>query len=115
MLPHHASKACSSLLSRQILRQDGVRGLYTAMFGDEDHSGENAPLEKLEHIYRLLQALPTGMTPEVLPLNLQLPKPGSCKYVCRDISRPSSRKFWKFCAHPSQLITPEHLLSLCPI
>jgi hypothetical protein len=64
-LPLHAHKACTSLLSRQLLRPEGVRGLCVAVFGDEDHLGENAPLEKLEHVSQLLKAVPAGMEPKV--------------------------------------------------
>lgn len=64
VLPPHAQKACSSLLSRQLLRPDGVRGLCTTVLSSEDLSGETASLEKLEHISRLLRAVPAGMAPE---------------------------------------------------
>jgi hypothetical protein len=63
--PQHARKTCSSLLSRQLLRPDGLHGLYTAFFGAEDEEGDEAPLEKLEHMYRLLSSVPAHMTPEV--------------------------------------------------
>ncbi|KAH9938290.1 uncharacterized protein B0H18DRAFT_1081018 [Fomitopsis serialis] len=49
---------------RQLLRPEGVAGLLTAMFGEEDVSGEDAPLEKLEHVARLLDTVPASMKPE---------------------------------------------------
>ncbi|KAI0939316.1 hypothetical protein AcV5_000773 [Taiwanofungus camphoratus] len=57
-------RSCSFLLSRQLLRPDGVHGLLTAVFGEEDGSEDDAPLEKLEHVGRLLSAVPAGMKPE---------------------------------------------------
>lgn len=58
-------KSCGFLLSRQLLRADGVAGLLAAVFGEEDISGEDAPLEKLEHVARLLGTVPASMKPEV--------------------------------------------------
>ncbi|PCH41522.1 hypothetical protein WOLCODRAFT_163168 [Wolfiporia cocos MD-104 SS10] len=57
----YVRKSCGFLLSRQLLRPEGVRGLLAAMFGEEDMSGDDAPLEKLEHIGRLLNTVPASM------------------------------------------------------
>ncbi|OCH90959.1 hypothetical protein OBBRIDRAFT_558927 [Obba rivulosa] len=60
----YVRKTCGILLSRQLLRPEGITGLFTVMFAEEDFSGGDAPLEKLEQIARLLCAVPSGMTPE---------------------------------------------------
>ncbi|KZT72491.1 hypothetical protein DAEQUDRAFT_722639 [Daedalea quercina L-15889] len=60
----YVRKSCGFLLSRQLLRPEGVAGLLAAIFGEEDVSGEDAPLEKLEHVARLLGTVPASMTAE---------------------------------------------------
>ncbi|EIW76151.1 hypothetical protein CONPUDRAFT_110885 [Coniophora puteana RWD-64-598 SS2] len=63
--PHafpHVPKVCSSLLSEQLLRRDGVHGLVAAVFG-EGEDVEDAPLPKLEHVARILRTVPAGMKP----------------------------------------------------
>ena len=61
----HTRKSCASLLSRQLLRPEGVLGLCVAVFGEGEDSEENVPLEKLEHVAKVLSAVPTGMEPKV--------------------------------------------------
>lgn len=61
----YARKACSFLLSRQLLRRDGIRGTLSALFTDVDELSEQAPLERFEHISRLLQSVPAGIKPSV--------------------------------------------------
>jgi hypothetical protein len=63
--PLHVQKSCASLLSRQLLRPEGVQGLCAAIFGEEQSSDDNAPLEKIQHVARLLTAVPAGVKPEV--------------------------------------------------
>jgi hypothetical protein len=63
--PNHVRKACSSLLSRQILRPDGLHGLYNSMFDLQNGELDEAPLEKLNQVYRLLSSVPSHMPPEV--------------------------------------------------
>lgn len=58
-------KTCTSLLSRQLLRPEGVRGLCIAVFGQDHESVENASFEKLDHVSRVLSSVPAGMEPEV--------------------------------------------------
>ncbi len=65
----YVRKACSYLMSRQLLRSDGVRGLLLALFPDDEVSEENAPLEKLESVSRVLQTIPAGMTASVSVLS----------------------------------------------
>lgn len=48
-------------MTRQILRREGVRGLFIALFAEEDMAGDDAPLEKLDNVSKLLKSLPTGM------------------------------------------------------
>lgn len=61
----YARKACSFLLSRQLLRRYGLRGTLEALFGDIDELGDQAPLERFEQVSQLLNAIPVGMTPVV--------------------------------------------------
>ncbi|KAI0092021.1 hypothetical protein BDY19DRAFT_983564 [Irpex rosettiformis] len=73
----YVRKSCSYLMGRQLLRKDGVRGLLLALFSDDDVSEENAPLEKLESVGRVLRTIPAGMSgPEyfeiILPQLLSL-------------------------------------------
>ncbi|KII94758.1 hypothetical protein PLICRDRAFT_33568 [Plicaturopsis crispa FD-325 SS-3] len=60
-LPPFAQKACAALLSKQLLRPEGVRGLCAAVFGEDASSEDDAPLEKLEHVARVLTTVPAGM------------------------------------------------------
>ncbi|KAI0262307.1 hypothetical protein BC834DRAFT_828992 [Gloeopeniophorella convolvens] len=60
--PLHVHKSCASLLSRQLIRPDGVRGLLAAVFGDGE--SEEAPLEKLSHVARVLSAVPSTVSAE---------------------------------------------------
>ena len=52
-------------MSRQILRRDGIRGLFIALFAEEDMAGDDAPLEKLESVANLLKSAPLGMDANV--------------------------------------------------
>ena len=61
--PQHVHKSCASLLSRQLMRPDGVRGLIAAVFGEGE--SEQAPLEKLIHVSLVLGAVPSTVSPEV--------------------------------------------------
>lgn len=63
--PQHVHKSCASLLSRQLMRSDGVRGLFAAVFGENE--SEEAPLEKLLHVAQVLGAVPSVVTAEVWP------------------------------------------------
>lgn len=64
-LPPYAHRSCTSLLSRQILRPEGVRGLCIAIFGEGDTQGDDAPPEKFEQISRVLTTVPRASKPEV--------------------------------------------------
>jgi hypothetical protein len=61
----HARKSCASLLSRQLIRPEGIIGLCAAVFGEEEDSETGISLEKLEHVAKVLSAVPMGMKPEV--------------------------------------------------
>jgi len=61
----HVLKVCSILLTQQLLRPEGVKGLCTAVFQEEDGSGEAASFEKLERVSRILSSIPANMKPEV--------------------------------------------------
>jgi hypothetical protein len=58
-------RACTSLLSRQILRPDGVKGLFSAVFGEEETLGGDIAMKKLEHVSTLLNAVPAKTKPQV--------------------------------------------------
>jgi hypothetical protein len=53
-------------LSRQLLRPEGLVGLCAAVFGEGEESEENIPLEKLEQVAKLVNAVPAGMKPKVI-------------------------------------------------
>ncbi|KAJ7638786.1 hypothetical protein FB45DRAFT_739354 [Roridomyces roridus] len=59
--PTYVRKACGSLLSKQLLRPDGVRGLCEAVFGEET---DDVQLEKIEHVARVLTTAPVAMSAE---------------------------------------------------
>jgi hypothetical protein len=61
----HVKKACATLLSQQLLRPQGVRGLFAAVFGEEGSTIDDAPIEKLEHVARVLSKVPARMKPHV--------------------------------------------------
>ena len=58
-------KTCTFLLSRQLLRPDGIKGLCESVFAEEDLSTGDVSLDKLEHVARLLSTIPSGMKAEV--------------------------------------------------
>ncbi|KAF7352810.1 RTP1-C1 domain-containing protein [Mycena venus] len=60
--PPHVHKSCASLLSKQLLRPDGVRGLCAAVFGED---ADEIQLEKIEHVARVLTTSPAGMSAEL--------------------------------------------------
>ncbi|KAI0368111.1 hypothetical protein BV20DRAFT_1045207 [Pilatotrama ljubarskyi] len=60
----YVRRTCTFILSRQLLRPEGIRGLCESVFGEEDASGEDVALDKLEHVSRLLNAVPAGMKAE---------------------------------------------------
>ncbi|KAI0326655.1 hypothetical protein GY45DRAFT_69015 [Cubamyces sp. BRFM 1775] len=73
----YVRKTCTFILSRQLLRPEGIRGLCESVFGEEEASGEDVALDKLEHVSRLLGTIPAGMAPQeylgiVLPRMLML-------------------------------------------
>ena len=55
----YVRKACSSLLTKQLLRPHGVQGLLDVMFDEELDDGVR--LEKQEHIARILMTIPANM------------------------------------------------------
>ncbi|KAJ7700055.1 hypothetical protein B0H17DRAFT_276446 [Mycena rosella] len=60
--PPHVHKSCASLLSKQLLRPEGIRGLCAAVFGED---ADEVQLDKIEHVARVLTTPPAGMPPEV--------------------------------------------------
>jgi len=61
----HVRKACTSLLTQELLRPDGVQGLCEAMFSGEETNGDGARIEKLEQIAHTLNSTPATMKQEV--------------------------------------------------
>ncbi|KAF8843139.1 hypothetical protein BDN67DRAFT_964783 [Paxillus ammoniavirescens] len=61
--PAHVHKLCSSLLSKNLLRPEGIPALYAAIFGEQE-GPEDPQLEKIEHSGRILRSVPAGMKPE---------------------------------------------------
>ncbi|CAA7259732.1 unnamed protein product [Cyclocybe aegerita] len=62
--PLHARKACTSLLTKQLLRPDGVQGLCATIFSVQETTGDEARPEKLIHVARTLNSVPASMKPE---------------------------------------------------
>ncbi|SJL02270.1 uncharacterized protein ARMOST_05596 [Armillaria ostoyae] len=62
--PVFALRTCSMLLSKQVMRTQGVNGLCAAVFGDSEEAGEEVHLDKLEHVAKVLTAVPKGMDPK---------------------------------------------------
>ncbi|KAL0579533.1 hypothetical protein V5O48_002462 [Marasmius crinis-equi] len=58
----HIRRACGYLLSRQLMRPDGVKGLCAAVFGEAE--GDDVQLEQLEHIARVVSSVPANMKPQ---------------------------------------------------
>ncbi|KAI6003949.1 hypothetical protein EDD15DRAFT_2457498 [Pisolithus albus] len=67
--PAHVRRICSILLSKSLLRERGINALFAVVFG-EGGALEEPPLEKYEHVGRILKTIPTGMTPEVSILRI---------------------------------------------
>ncbi|KAJ8522977.1 hypothetical protein ONZ45_g477 [Pleurotus djamor] len=57
----HVRRTCVYLLGRQLLRPFGVRGLLTALIG-EDETNSDVELEKLEHVARVVSTVPSNLT-----------------------------------------------------
>ncbi|PFH46324.1 hypothetical protein AMATHDRAFT_155621 [Amanita thiersii Skay4041] len=60
----HMHRICATLLGKQITRPDGVRGLCAAVFGEEEAGGDEAALEKLQHVSHVLTTVPSGTNTE---------------------------------------------------
>ncbi|KAH9483052.1 Transport and Golgi organization protein 6-like protein [Psilocybe cubensis] len=75
--PLHTRKTCSLLLTKQLLRPEGVPGLCEAMFSAEETSSDEVKVEKLEQIAKTLNTVPANMKaqeyyPVILPRVLKL-------------------------------------------
>jgi hypothetical protein len=65
----HLRKSASFLLSRQLLRPDGVRGLYATVFGETNADlevEETSSVDRLEHVARSIGSVPFGIPSEVV-------------------------------------------------
>ncbi|KAF8490277.1 hypothetical protein JB92DRAFT_3010158 [Gautieria morchelliformis] len=60
----YVSRACGYLLSNQLRRSDGVHGLCSAVFGEDLEEDDVAPLDKLEHVSKVLSTVPASATPQ---------------------------------------------------
>ncbi|KDQ15352.1 hypothetical protein BOTBODRAFT_624950 [Botryobasidium botryosum FD-172 SS1] len=95
--PPHVKKSCASLLSEQLLRPGGLRGLFDAIFGEEatDNNKLDAPLAKLEYSSRILGAVPSQMTRKdyysnIIPRLLSILSPESQSRLPVSTSAPST-------------------------
>ena len=61
----HVQKACASLLSGQLLRSDGIQGLFEAVLSADEAAGDEVKVEKLEHIARTVISAPSSKVPKV--------------------------------------------------
>ncbi|GJJ07060.1 hypothetical protein Clacol_001259 [Clathrus columnatus] len=91
----HLPKACGFLLSKLLLRPDGVQGLYAAIFGEGTEDGESAPLDKLEQIVKILTAVPASMSSEnyfamIAPKVIALLSPSTAEKVPAAYKRASA-------------------------
>ncbi|KDR83776.1 hypothetical protein GALMADRAFT_236141 [Galerina marginata CBS 339.88] len=59
--PLHVRKTCTVLLSQQLLRPEGVQGLYEATFSADETMGDEVKIEKLEQVARILNTPPANM------------------------------------------------------
>ena len=67
-IPSYAHKACSFLLSSQLLRPDGITGLCAALFGEGiDASDSDVSLDKLENFATAVQTIPHSVQSQVRP------------------------------------------------
>lgn len=64
-LPGYVGRTASSFLTQQLLRPGGVLGLCESMFGNEEASGEEVQLEKMESVSKSLMSVPAKMEPKV--------------------------------------------------
>ncbi|KAG5637776.1 hypothetical protein H0H81_003277 [Sphagnurus paluster] len=63
--PQFVRKQCVLSLGQQLLRPQGIRGLFIAVFGEEDAAAvDYSPIEKLEHVARVLMSAPSFIAPE---------------------------------------------------
>ncbi|KAK1224380.1 hypothetical protein PQX77_012676 [Marasmius sp. AFHP31] len=63
----HIRRACGYILSRQLMRPDGIKGLCAAVFGEVE--GDEAKLEQLEHFARVTSAVPANMKPQSISVH----------------------------------------------
>lgn len=63
-LPRYVVKICGSLLSKQLVRANGLRGLLTSILG-ESNNEDNPSIERMEQIAHITTHVPVGMTASV--------------------------------------------------
>lgn len=109
--PLHVQNACTSLLTRQLLRPDGVDGLCRAMFSEEETAGDEIQLDKLEQIARILNSVPSSMESRVC---LMLDNEVSILLKFRNTTPPYSPEFCMFSQEAPKRATDEqpHMLSI---
>ncbi|KAG1892493.1 hypothetical protein F4604DRAFT_1699742 [Suillus subluteus] len=94
--PPHVRKLCSSLLTQHLLRPGGVGALCAAVFGELD-SEDEPELDKLEHVARVLGAVPRGMQPKhyfqtITSRILALMSPPSSSSASTSITPPAFKR-----------------------
>jgi hypothetical protein len=100
-LPSYVGRTASSFLTQQLLRPGGVLGLCESMFGNEESSGEEVQLEKLESVAKTLISVPAKMEPKVrsmvsFPSSLVLKMSGILQHNCSKNHSTAVRKYTQF-------------------
>jgi len=93
MPPIHVRNACTSLLTEQLVRPDGVDGLCQAMLPEREFSGDEIQLDKLEQIARILNSVPSNLEPQV---SLVTDRHTICLIKFRSTTLPFSPEHYKF-------------------
>jgi len=63
--PLHTRKTSTFLLTKQLLRPEGIRGLFEAMFSAEDADHNEIKLERLEQVATTLNTVPANTNADV--------------------------------------------------
>ncbi|KAF8309698.1 uncharacterized protein EI90DRAFT_3052630 [Cantharellus anzutake] len=133
--PASLLKGCSNLLTQQLLRPDGVIGLFSAVLGDVEEGVNDAPLARLEHIAQILSTPPKVLSkaayfrtiiPRLLPLLLspdnanndgstpvQNPSEAQIKVIPRPFIRGAAFALARILTRPSTAEAASNLLLSC--
>ncbi|KAF8165366.1 hypothetical protein B0H34DRAFT_793763 [Crassisporium funariophilum] len=84
----HVRKTCAALLTKQLLRPDGISGLFEVMFSEEEASGDEVEIEKLDHIARTLLTVPVGKKAECQQEYYHIIIPRVINFLSSNMSTP---------------------------